>query len=316
MPKKAQAQVIAPPADRGWLGQSIAAVVAGLVILAAIAYLSGAVGDAALGVVLAAGVALLSAGRVAVVMLERAGSSVARAGIVASCLAMLALSVLPVALTIMPGRPVATGSLEQVGDTMELPQAVSGSVRLLVHGGINAQGDATVEFELAGAQSPIEGKLERSVSTSRVGRRGVAHEQHERNSEFVDATVAADQHTLKLERVEGPLAGALGLTVYRDHFPLVVDIAAGLLVLALVALMGARLEVGTDTIVAGGVALAFGAVGHEFVTPGAVIRPLIGAAIMALVIGGAAGGIFAALAKRFVQRFERGGEGSRERGRA
>ncbi len=305
MPKNApvQAQPIpaarpAPVADSPWLGRILLALGAGVVVLVALAYISGGMGDGPLGIILAALVAVAATGRTASQLLEHAGTSVARASVVVLALIVVALSVVPVTLAIIPGKPVTTGVLTQVGDTLPLPEAAHGPVRLFVEGNLAAAGATTVEFDISGTSALTEGKLGRTVSTRSVGRRGVAQSSNETNTVYLDATIDGAQHQLKLERLDGSLTGGLLVKVFPERLPLWLDIVAGVLALAAVALLAAFLQVGTDAVVAAGLALAFGAFAHEWVTPDTVVRPLIGAAIAGLVAGGAAGGLFASLAHR------------------
>jgi hypothetical protein len=293
-----QAQTIESHADSPWLGRGLAIAAALVVVLMGVGWMSGALSDALVGVVLAAVVGLAASGRAASSLLDSAGTPATRVGVLALAAVTVALAVVPVALTIYPGTPVAAGVLESTGDSIKLPESVSGPVRLLVHAALSSAGSASVEFELGGLSGPVEGKLQRTVSTARVGRRGVTQQANERNSEFLDARIASGGHAVKLERVDGPLAGGLDVRVYSDRFPLWLDVVLAVLALVGVALVGVRLGVGTDTLVAAGVAVAFGAVGHEFVTPDSIVRPLIGAAIVAAVVGGAAGGILAWVARK------------------
>lgn len=298
MPKKHPAPIPAPRPERRWLGPTLAAAAAVAVLAIALSYLSGAMSEATLGTFIAVAIGLAVAGRVIGSMLENAASTVARLTIVVLAVATLTLAIVPVMLTIFPGSPAATGRLAQVGDTLPLPGTVQGPVRLLIHGVIDAPGNATVDFELGGTASLTEGRLERSVSTSRVGRRGVAHVTHDRNSEFLDAKLAKGAHQLRLERIEGPLAGALDLAVYPDRFPLSIDVVVAVAVLLALAFVAVRMRVGTDTVAAAGVALAFGAVSHQFVTPDAILRPLIGALIVGAIVGASSGGLAAWLARK------------------
>lgn len=293
MPKKPNEQVAAISRSEWGTGRTFAIAAGAIVLLLAAGYLSGMIGDGVLGIVIAVVVGLAIAARVAATLLESASGIVARISVVLLAMAMLALAVLPVALTIMPGKPIATGALSQPGDAVSVPDAANGQLRLLVHGGIASEGAASVDFELAGAKAPVEGRLERSTSQARVGRRGTATQVHEHMSEYLNVVLPAGQHSLKLARIDGPLAGALDVRVYRDLFPINLDIIVGAVLLALVALLAARLHVGSDTVVVAGLALAFGIVGHEFITPDSVVRPIVGALIVGALVGGTAGGILA-----------------------
>ena len=306
MPKNANAQVMTMPSDGLWSGRTLAGVAGAIVIVLAAAYLTGAIGDGVLGIAIAAVAGLVITGRVAATLLESAGSIVMRGIIVVVLLPMLALSVLPVVLAILPGSPVATGALSQPGDTIALPEGAGGRLRLLVHGGLGSQGAATVTFELTGPTEPLSGTLERSVSTARIGRSGSATQMHERTSEYLDALMPGAQHSLKLDHLDGPLAGSLDVRVYPDRIPLIVGVLLGGLLLAIVALLAARLQVGSDTVVAAGLAVAFGAFGHQWVTPDSVIRPIIGALIVGALAGGAAGGILAWAARKVLPQRARG----------
>jgi len=303
MAKKSLAQaepLPAAPSDSPWLGRGLAIAAVVVVIIMGVGYISGALSDAVVGVVLAAVVGIAASGRATSSLLDYAGTPATRAGVLVFAAVTVALAVVPIALTIYPGTPLAAGVLDSPGDTLTLPESLSGPVRVFVHGALSTAGSTTVEFELSGFTGPVEGKLQRTVSTGRVGRRGVTQQATERNSEFLDARLASGLHALKLERVDGPLSGGLDVRVYGDRFPLWLDVVVAVVALIGIALLGVRLGVGTDTLVAAGVAVAFGAVGHEFVTPDSIVRPLIGAAIVAAVVGGAAGGILAWVARKLL----------------
>jgi hypothetical protein len=298
MPKKPNEQVAAVSLNTWSSGRTIAMISGAIVLAIAAAYLGGVIGDDLLGVIIATVVGVAVASRVAVSLLDNAGSGVARVAIVLLALAMLGLAVMPVALTIMPGKPMATGALGQPGDTVSVPQGTTAPLRLLVHGSLSAEGAASVDFEISGAKDPIVGRIERSTSTARVGRRGTATQVHEHTSEYLEAVLPAAQHELELTRLDGPLAGALDVRVFRDWFPQSLDVIVGACLLAIIALLAARLHVGSDTVVLAGLGFAFGVVGHEFVTPDAVVRPLVGSLIVAALAGGSAGGILAWAARQ------------------
>jgi hypothetical protein len=302
MAKKPLPQAPTPVAhvENPWLGRGLFSAAGIALLVVVIGYLAGAVSDGLLGVVIATIVGVLATGRVVGALLESSGTVVTRATVLALGLVTVALSVAPVALTVFPGTPVATGVLGEVGSTMPLPETMKGAVRVLVHGGLNSAGAAAVEFTLGGFTSPLEGKLQRTVTTARVGRRGTAQEAHERNTEFLDGRLTAAGHTIKLDEVEGQLAGGLSLQVFTDRFPLWLDLLIAGLTLAALALLAARLHVGSDVVVTGGLALAFGAVAHELVTPDFVVRPMIGSIILAAVGGGVVGGIFAWAARKLM----------------
>lgn len=288
------------PSESPWLGRGLAIGATVVVVIMGVGYISGALSDAVVGLVLAAVVGIAASGRATATLLDYAGTPATRAGVLVFAALTVALAVVPIALTIYPGTPVAAGVLDSPGDTLPLPESVSGPVRVFVHGAISVAGSTTVEFELGGFTGPVDGKLQRTVSTARVGRSGSSQQATERNSEFLDARLASGAHALKLERVDGPVAGGLDVRVYNDRFPLWLDVAVAALTLIGIALLGVRLGVGTDTLVAAGVAVAFGAVGHEFVTPDSIVRPLVGAAIVAAVVGGAAGGALAWAARKLL----------------
>jgi hypothetical protein len=282
-----------------FIAASLALAAAAVVIL----YLADALAEAAVGSLFAGAVGL----GVAFYLMNSLGSSVqttaARAAVIALVVVTGFLAVAPVMLSIFPGPMLSRGEVKAVGDALPLPADVSGPVRLLIHGGISGEGTSRLDFTFAGGDRPIVGKLERSTSNVRVGRRGHATVSHERNTEFVEGWISKGQSTLTLDALEGPASGALEVQIYHDYLPVVPDVAAAIVLLVLLSLLAVRLEASSGVVAAAGTALFFGVMGYQFVTPGSVVRPEVGALIMGGLVGISAGGSIGWIVRKAVGMF-------------
>lgn len=249
-------------------------------------------------------ISIFCAGYIGRDLLGHAHRPVQRLVVYGATLAVFALTFVPAFLTIVPGEALATGSVTATGDSLTLPDGVAGPVRLLVHGKIGGVGEASVEFELDGAKAPIVGKLERTQSSQRAGRRGTATVSHEHDADFLSAVIPADAKALKLTRLDGQLSGDLHFEIFRDRWPVWIDTIAAAVALLVVAMLAARQSVKSSAAAIAGLALCFGVLVQVLATPDVAVRAQIGALILAALGGSVVGTLFGSIAKKVTARFD------------
>jgi hypothetical protein len=202
-------------------------------------------------------------------------------------------------LSVAPGTPVVQGEVNRVGDRVELPAGALGAatgLRLLVHAPLPAGGTPVVEFRFTGGAAPLSGQVERTVSYSRVGRGSRAAVAHDHNEVWVRGSVGAGATALTLERLDGPVAGPLVVSVYGEWISPLVLWLVSLAVLALAAVWEARLG-GKHFAALAGMALAYGLLVNGNATPSAAVGTSVGAVLLGALGGALAGGLLAMLAR-------------------
>jgi hypothetical protein len=203
-----------------------------------------------------------------------------------------------------PGTPLAVGSLARPGDVLPLPASLSGRVKLLVHAPLPPGGTPRADFRLAGASAPLEGHVERTITSARVGRGGRANVAHDLNETWVHGAVATGATALTLERLSGQVGGPLEVSLFRDLLPPV-----GLWLLAAAALAAAavaesRLRKGSVAALCG-MALGYGLLVAANATPSQAIGTSLGAVLLGGLGGALAGGLAALLARLGPWRLDR-----------
>src|SRR6266567_2666495 len=109
---------------------------------------------------------------------EPGRSPLARGMVVAAAVLTLVFTAWPALSTVAPGEPLFQGDVGQEGEAVPVPAGIAGRVRLLVSGALRQGGEPSVSFAFAGTAEPVEGRLERTYSTARVGRSGRARVAH------------------------------------------------------------------------------------------------------------------------------------------
>jgi hypothetical protein len=251
---------------------------------------------------LAIGISVGGAGFVAKDLGAAARNQLQRLTSVALGVVIFGLTLTPAYMAIQPGEAITSASLKATGDKIKLPPGVEGRLRLLVHGRIGGAGEASVAFELEGGEKPILGKLERTQSTQRAGRRGYSTVSHEHNSDFVSGVIPAGVSELTLTRLDGNLNGELEVQVFRDHWPVSLGLILALIALAAVAALAARQNVKSSATAIAGLTLGFGLLVEILATPDVAVRAQVGALILSAIGGSVVGAVFNSLAKRFVPR--------------
>jgi hypothetical protein len=195
-----------------------------------------------------------------------------------------------------PGAPVAAGSLARAGDALPLPAGLSGRVKLLVHAPLPPGGTPRADFRLSGAAAPLEGQVERTITSARVGRGGRANIAHDLNEAWVHGAVAAGTPALVLERLSGQVAGPLEVSLYRELLPPFALWLLGAVALAAAAVAESRLRKGNAAALCG-MALAYGLLVAANATPSQAIGTSLGAVLLGGLGGALAGGLAALVAR-------------------
>jgi hypothetical protein len=263
-----------------------------------ILYEAGLLAEAWTAIGIAVAVTVMGVGYAATSMLGLSNGKVTMSLVAALSVIVAVLSIAPVWVTVAPGEPMAQGTLERPGDSLSLPEGAGGPVRLWVKGNLGGQGAAVVHFTLNAAGENAHGKLSRTLSSGRVGRRGRTEIVQEHNSVLVATALGSGEPKLRLNDLEGPLNGPLHVEVFRDYWPARWDIVIAVLVLLAVAALSVRLGATTAPASLAGATLAAGIAAYYFATPDAAVRPEIGALILGGPIGLVAGAALAAGARQ------------------
>jgi hypothetical protein len=226
---------------------------------------------------------------------------VTRAVAVAAALLTLVAAGLPAYRAVHPGSPLFSGELGAVDDAVPVPPGVSGRVRLLVAGQLPPRGQPSVLFTLSGPREPVEGELERTFTTARVGRRGRERVAHDHTADFYEAFLPAGTPAVRLDRVEGELGGPLRVSAYRDLVampwgPWALALAATALACAGDGRLGQRNHLG----VAAGMAAAFGLLVAFNATPASAVGPALGGAVLGAISGSLGAWLLGAIVCRVV----------------
>ncbi len=231
---------------------------------------------------------------------EPGRSPLARGMVVAAAVLTLVFTAWPALSTVAPGEPLFQGDVGQEGEAVPVPAGIAGRVRLLVSGALRQGGEPSVSFAFAGTAEPVEGRLERTYSTARVGRSGRARVAHDHTSDWFQAAIPAGATELKLSRLNGQLGGRLTVSVYRDLLPRGVLIALCAVALLLAGAADARLGLKGNTAVAAGMALSFGLLVTYNATPGAAVGPAVGGVVLGAILGSLAGWVSEVVMRRLV----------------
>jgi hypothetical protein len=266
----------------------------------AIAYFVGLLPEHLAGMALALMLILVCCGYAGFALLHASRSNLE--GALALGLAVLGAVVAlgPVVSTLMPGKPVAHGTLSAPGDSLPLPPQVR-HIRVLMHAEFGGASASTVDVTLDAGAGGMSGHLERSVSHGRIGRRGQGTMVDEHNSVFMDGDVGGS-HVLKLADVKGNAGGGLEVNVFSQWFPFtLLCVAAGLLALFGAGLAG-RFGLGAPPAAALGAALVFGIMVYRMATPDTAVRSEVGALMIAGLLGTVGGGTLGWMGRKLLGR--------------
>lgn len=292
-----------PPPLALWLEDVLSGIALPMMAVVALAaagglYLSGVLSESATAGVLITIAALAAGLAVLRPALSGRADPLSRRLVTAAAGLTLIVAAVPALATVHPGRPVAEGDLSATGDALPLPPETPGRARLLVHATLPATGVPRAAFKLGGANPPVQGHLERTISYARVGRGGRAAVPHDHSSAFLEANLSGVP-AIVLSALDGETAGPLHVSVYRDLLPRPLHLLLALAALALAAVAEARMRRGSAAAFAG-MALAFGLLVTENATPDAAVGPAFGAILLGAFSGAVAGAIAGWLARRFV----------------
>lgn len=292
-----------PPPLALWLDDALSGIALPMMALVALAatgglYLAGVLAEDVTAAVLIAIAALAAGAAVLRPALSGRVDPLTRRLTAAAAVVTLLLAGVPALATVHPGQPEVEGELAAPGDRLPLPPGSPGRARLLVHANLPAAGVPTATFVLGGANPPVRGHLERTISYARVGRGGRAAVPHDHSSAFLEANLSGSS-AIVLNTLGGETDGPLHVSVYRDLLPRAAHVLLALAGLALAAVAEARLRRGSGAAFAG-MALAFGLLVTENATPDAAVGPTFGAVLLGGFTGALAGSIAGWLAKRLV----------------
>ncbi|HZZ84776.1 MAG TPA: hypothetical protein VFE30_09585 [Anaeromyxobacteraceae bacterium] len=288
-----------------WLEEALSSwalplIAAAVAVAAGVLNFAGLISEQTTGAVVAVAVPFAVAFYMLRPLAEPGRSPLARGVLALAAVLTLALTAWPALSTVAPGEPLFRGDVAQEGEAVPVPAGATGRVRLLVHGALRQGGEPSVSFALSGTVEPVEGRLERTFSTARVGRSGRTRVSHDHTSDWFQASLPNGATELKLSRLSGQLAGPLTVSVYRDLLPRGVLVTLCALVLLLAAAADARLGLKGNTAVAAGTSLAFGLLVTYNATPGAAVGPAVGGVVLGAILGSLAGWIAELVMRRFV----------------
>lgn len=271
----------------------------GALAVAAALYLTGLISEGSAAAVLALVVATAMALFMVRPALAGSVDPTTRGVAVLIALAAGLLCAVSAVSSVAPGSPAVQGEVSRAGDRVELPAGAlgpPGRLRLLVHAPLPPGGTPVVQFRFTGGAAPLSGQVERTVSYSRVGRGGRAAVAHDHNETWVHGEQGASATALTLDRIDGPVAGPLVVSVYGEWISPLALWLVSLAVLALAAIWEARLR-GSHFAALAGIPLAYGLLVYGNATPDAAIGTSLGAVLLGALGGALAGGLLALLAR-------------------
>ena len=282
--------------------------VAALGVVAAVAalYLLGRLSEPVTGAFVAVAAPLLGAGLAARPALSAGRNVPGRALAAVAAAAAFLLAAGPSLATIVPGEALFGGELMAQGAALPIPPGVSGRVRVLVSGHLGA--DPEVSFRVTGTEPALDGRLERSWSTARVGRGGRARVAHDHLADWYEATIPPGTTALRLERLQGKPGAPLALAVHREWAPRWLLLAAMGLALAAAVAADARLGSRNDVAVPVAMMLAFGLLVDNNATPLSAVGPAMGGVLLGAMLGALAGALASFVGRRLLPAGRRPGK--------
>jgi hypothetical protein len=289
-----------------WLEEALSSWILPVAGLALVGVVGGLYTAGYLGEELTASLVVLAAAVAVALFCVRAALDRRRDGSVralafgAAALSLASVAV-PALRSVNPGDPLFAGDVGMVDDTVAIPEGVTGRVHVLVSGRLPDRGEPQVTFTLTGTEPPLEGHLERTIGTARVGRSGRARVAQDHTADYYAARLAPGARALKLERLSGELGSRLHVSVFRDPIP----VPGGPWVLAALALLlaclaDARMGKANHLAVAVGMAVAFGLLVTYHATPASAVGPAVGGVVLGALLGALGGWIVGAIVRRLV----------------
>ncbi len=263
-------------------------------------YLLGYLSEPATAGFVAVGAPLLGAGLAARPALSPGRDLPGRVLAAAAAAAAFLLSAGPSFTTVFPGDPIFAGEVAAQGDALPVPAGASGRVRVLVSGHLREGYDPEVGFRISGTQPALQGRLQRSWSTARIGRSGRARVAHDHLADWYEASIPPGTAALTLDRLEGRPASAMSLAVYRDWLPHWLLLVAMGLTLAAAAAADGRLGAKSEVAVPVAMVLAFGLLVDYNATPLSAVGPAMGGVLLGAMLGALAGALASRIGRSLV----------------
>jgi hypothetical protein len=261
-------------------------------------YTTGLLSESAVGGIVAVLVPLVLGLMVARPALGGSAPAIARALLVGAGVLTFLVAAVPAFEAVHPGEPAFVGELERLDHAVSLPEGLDGKVLVLASARLGGGGDPQVTFRLGGFEPPVEGRLERTYTTARIGRGGSARIARDHDSDWFEASLPKGAKEIRLERVQGLSGGPLRISVHRAWLPHAVAWVLAVLVLLMAAFGEVRAGSDHGSAVAAGVALGFGLVVSYNVTPTSAVIP----SLWAIVLGAIVGAPLAVVARMLVRR--------------
>ena len=234
-------------------------------------------------------------------LLEAARTQLQRGLAVALVVTGFAAAMASAMLALMPGTPAVHGTLQKEGDSLQLPAAAHGPIRLLIHGRVAGREPGSADIALEIGHDQVHGEITRTQSRARLGRRGSATVLHEHNTEFLEANAASDAKSVTLTAIRGTLGGGLDVDVFPDPLPMLAEIVLGAVLLVLTALLTASAGARSAGVTALSCALLFGILVHRMATPDAAVGPEFGALLVSAFAGLVLSTLLVAVAQKLVE---------------
>jgi len=279
-------------------------------------YTTGLLSESGAGGVVAVVVPLVLGLLVARPALDRATPPVARLLLGVAGLLAFAGAAVPALEAVRPGEPAFVAELDAASPAAALPPGVDGRVMALVSTKLAGSAEPSVAFRVTGFDPPVEGRLERTFSTARVGRGGSARIARDHDSDWFEARIPAGAREIRLERVQGLAATPLRVAIHRVWLPHAVAWIVALLVVVLAA--AGEVLAGADhgSAIAAGVAVAFGLIVGYNVTPARAVTPSLWAIVLGAIAGAPVAVALRLVARRVLAGASPAGKGGKARPRA
>jgi hypothetical protein len=276
-------------------------------------YVTGLLSESAVGGLLAVLVPLVLGLVVARPAMGRVAPTAARVLLVAAGILSFVVPMVPALEAAHPGEPVFVGELDPATPAAALPAGVGGRVMVLVSTKLAPGLEPSVTFRLDGFDPAVEGRLERTYATARVGRGGSARIARDHDSDWFEARIPAGAKEIRLERAQGLVGAPLRIAVYRVWLPHGVVWVLALVVLALAAAGEVLAGVDHGSAIAAGVALGFGLVVGYNVTPARAVVPSLWAIVLGAIAGAPIAVVFRMVARRALAGWRGGEKGAKAR---
>jgi hypothetical protein len=206
--------------------------------------------------------------------------------------------------------PFASRRREETDEEYQQRQVRRLETSGLTRDGVEVVPNFSVTFRLEGFEPAVEGRLERTWATARVGRGGSARIARDHDSDWFEARIPSGAREIRLERAQGLAGAPLRVALYRVWLPHGAAWVLALVVLALAAAGEVLAGVDHGSAIAAGAALGFGLVVGYNVTPASAVVPSLWAIVLGAIVGAPLAVVFRLVARRALA-----GRPARERGK-